>query len=130
MSTIWDYVNAINTTKVDLMTGSEDDEREEKEYVPFIVNRSLSYFPDTVLYANEVNLYPNLDKKLQFHYLINSVRARKRYGKWTKKTEDNDLSAVMEYYGYNARNAETALQLLSPDQIEQVKKRLQKGGSE
>lgn len=130
MSDAFAYVNAINSTKVDLMTGSEDDVREEKEYVPFVVNRSLSYFPDTVLHANEMNMYPDLDKKLQFHYLINSVRARKRFSKWAKKTEDNDLSAVMEYYGYNARNAETALQLLSPDQIEQVKQRLHKGGSE
>lgn len=129
MSEPFAYLNAINTSKVDLMTGSEDDAREEKEYVPFIVNRSLSYFPDTVLYANEVNLYPDMDKKLQFHYLINSVRARKRYGKWVKKTEDNDLNAVMEYYGYNARNAETALRLLSPNQIEEIRTRLHKGGS-
>lgn len=129
MSEPFAYLNAINTTKVDLMTGSEDDEQEEKEYVPFVVNRSLSYFPDTVLYANEMNLLPNLDKKLQFHYLINSIRPRKRYSKWVKKLEDNDLSAVMEYYECNARKAETALRLLSPDQIEQIKLRLLKGGS-
>ena len=129
MSEPFAYLNAINNTKVDLMTGSDDDAQQEKEYVPFVVNRSLSYFPDTVLYANEVNLYPDLDKKLQFHYLINSVRARKRYSKWVKKLEDNDLSVVMEYYGYSARKAKAALQVLSPDQIEQIKTRLLKGGS-
>lgn len=129
MSEPFAYLNAINNTKVDLMTGSDDDAQQEKEYVPFVVNRSLSYFPDTVLYANEVNLYPDLDKKLQFHYLINSVRSRKRYSKWVKKLEDNDLSVVMEYYGYSARKAEAALQVLSPDQIEQIKTRLLKGGS-
>lgn len=129
MSEPFAYLNAINNTKVDLMTGSDDDAQQEKEYVPFVVNRSLSYFPDTVLYANEVNLYPDLDKKLQFHYLINSVRSRKRYSKWVKKLEDNDLSVVMEYYGYSTRKAEAALQVLSPNQIEQIKTRLLKGGS-
>ena len=129
MSEPFAYLNAINNTKVDLMTGSDDDAQQEKEYVPFVVNRSLSYFPDTVLYANEVNLYPDLDKKCQFHYLINSVRSRKRFSKWVKKLEDNDLSVVMEYYGYSARKAEAALQVLSPNQIEQIKTRLLKGGS-
>lgn len=125
MSTIWDYVNAINMSKEDLMT----DDQQEREYTPFVVNRSLSYFADTVLPANEMNI-TKVDNKLAFHYLINTVRPRKRFSKWAKKTEDNDLLLVMEYYGYNNRKAEDALRILTPDQIEQVKQRLQKGRSE
>lgn len=129
MSNPFEYLNAINFTKKDMMTGSENDELAEKQYVPFIVNKTLSYFPDTIMYANEMNLNHHVDNKLQFHYLINTIRPRKRFTKWVKKQEDNDLDAVTEYYGYNRQKAEQALALLSPEQLEQIKKRLQKGGS-
>ena len=125
----FEYINAINFTKKDLMTGSENDELAEKNYVPFITNKTLSYFPDTVLYANKMNLNHELDKKLQFHYLINSIRPRKRFTKWVKKQEDNDLDAIAEYYGYNRQKSEQALTLLSPDQLKIIKKKLEKGGS-
>jgi hypothetical protein len=125
----FEYLNAINFTKKDLMSGSENDEQAEKNYVPFITNKTLSYFPDTIMYANEMNKNHELDKKLQFHYLINTIRPRKRFTKWVKKQEDNDLDAVTEYYGYNRQKTEQALALLSPEQLEHIKKRLQKGGS-
>lgn len=129
MTTPFDYVNSINFKKKDLMTGSENDELAEKQYVPFIVNKSLSYFPDTIMYANRMNVNHHLDNKLQFHYLLNSIRPGKRFSKWVKKQEDNDLETVMEYYGYNRTKAESALALLSPVQLEQIKNRLNKGGS-
>lgn len=129
MTTPFDYVNSINFKKKDLMTGSENDELAEKQYVPFIVNKSLSYFPDTILYANKMNVNHHLDNKLQFHYLLNSIRPGKRFSKWVKKQEDNDLETVMEYYGYNRTKAESALALLSPVQLEHIKNRLNKGGS-
>lgn len=122
--TPFDFVNSINFTKKDLMP----DEGHEKQYVPFLVNRSLSYFMDTVHYANEMNRISVLDNKLQYHYLINSIRPKKRFSKWAKKQEDSDLEAVMEYYGYNYTKAKTALMLLSPEQIKTIKEKLEKGG--
>lgn len=129
MSNPFDYINAINFTKKDLMTGTENDDLAESGYVPFITNRALSYFPDTILYANEMNMNNHLDNKLQFHYLINSIRPKKRFSKWAKRQEDNDIEALMEYYGYNRTKAEAVISLLSPDQLKDIKKRLNKGGT-
>lgn len=125
MTSPFDFVNSITFNKNDLMP----DDLTEKEYVPYIVNKALSYFPDTILYANEMNLNHGLDSKLQYHYLINSIRPKKRFSKWVKKQEDNDLDAVIQYYGYSRVKAQQALSLLSPMQLEQIKKRLNKGGS-
>lgn len=129
MTSPFDYVNSITFNKKDMMTGTENDELAEKSYVPFVVNRALSYFPDTILYANEINCNHHVDNKLQYHYLINSIRPKKRFSKWAKKQEDNDLDAVIQYYGYNREKAEQALSLLSPEQLEELKQRLNKGGS-
>ena len=129
MSNPFDYVSAINYTKKDLMTDTDNDDLAEKGYVPFVTNRALSYFTDTIMYANEMNMHNHLDNKLQFHYLINIIRPKKRFSKWAKRQEDNDLEAVKAYYGYNNANGESALSLLSPDQIKEIKKRLDKGGS-
>lgn len=129
MSNPFDYVNAINYSKQDLMTDTENDELAEAGYSPFLANRALSYFPDTIMYAQEMNAYNHLDKKLQFHYLINSIRPKKRFSKWAKKQEDSDIEAVMEYYKYSEAKARAVLSLLSPEQLKQIKKRLDKGGS-
>ena len=128
MSNPFDYVNAISYTKKDLMTDTENDELAEAGYVSYLTNRSLSYFPDTIMYANEMNMHHHLDNKLQFHYLINSIRPKKRFSKWAKRQEDNDLEAVKQYYGYNNAKGEAALSLLSPDQIQEIKRKLNKGG--
>jgi len=129
MSTAFDFVNAINYSKQDLMTGTENDELAEAGYVPFLTNRSLSNFPDTIMYAQEMNVHNHLDKKLQFHYLINSIRPKKRFSKWAKKQEDSDIEAVMNYYKYSEAKARAVLSLLSPEQLKQIKKRLDKGGN-
>ncbi len=129
MTSPFDYVNSITFNKKDMMTGTENDDLAEKSYVPFVVNRALSYFPDTIMYANEVNRNHHLDNKLQYHYLINSIRPKKRFSKWAKKQEDNDLDAVAQYYGFNRDKAEQALSLLSPEQLQELKQRLNKGGS-
>lgn len=99
------------------MTGSEDDVQAEKDYVPFVVNRSLSYFPETLMHVNLINMYPDLDKKLQFHFLLNSIRPGKRFSKWVKKEEDADLQLVMQHYGYSVDKAKQALPLLSNEQL-------------
>ena len=120
----FDYVNAVNYTKQDIM----DDDLKEKAYNTFLTNRSLSYFPDSIAAANVMNQYHHLDKKLQFHFLLNTVRKRKRFSKWEKPQTFDDVEAVKEYYGYSNEKARSALSLLSPDQIEEIKRRIYKGG--
>ena len=120
----FDYVNAVNYTKQDIM----DDDLKEKAYNTFLTNRSLSYFPDSIAAANVMNQYHHLDKKLQFHFLLNTVRKRKRFSKWEKPQTFDDVEAVKEYYGYSNEKARSALSLLSPDQLENIKRRIYKGG--
>ena len=120
----FDYVNAINYSKKDIMQSSDD----EKVYLPFMVNRSLSYFSDTVVIANEMNKYHHLDSRLQFSFLINIIRKRKRFSKWVKPEVQNDIESVKEYYGYSNEKARQILSLLSPSQIKQIKEKVSKGG--
>ena len=120
----FEYLNSINDTKQDIMY----DDITEKAYNPFMTNRSLSYFQDTVFFANEMNRYHHLDKKLQFHFLINIVRKRKRFSKWNKPELVSDIDVVKEYYGYSNEKARQALTLLSPSQIEELRKKVSKGG--
>jgi len=120
----FEYLNSINDTKLDIMIDNEI----EKAYNGFLINRSLSYFPDTVGLANVMNQYHHLDNKLQFHFLLNSVRKRKRFSKWVKPTTNSDLEVIKEYYGYSNEKAKQALTLLSPEQLEQIKSKVNKGG--
>lgn len=121
----FDYLNSINDTKKDIMV----DDIAEKQYVPFMVNRGLSYFVDTVLVANEMNRNHHLDHRLQFDFCINSVRKRKRFSKWLKPHEPEALLIVKEYYGYSNEKARSALSILSDQQIEQLKQKLRQGGT-
>lgn len=121
---LWDILNSINQNKKDL----SEDEGFKKEYKSFMVNRGLSYFPDTIMYANEMNLYPDLDNELQYKYLINTVRPRKRFSKWAKRKDDANLELVMEYFEYNIDKARTALTILTPDDIATIKEKMNKGG--
>ena len=123
----FDYVNSINSNK-DIIRGSENEKLMEDGYQPWMVNKAFSYHKDVILYANEMNRLGHLDKIMQYHYLLNSVRPQKRFAKWVKKQDSNDLEIVKEYYGYSNEKAQTALSLLSPDQIDMIKQKLQKGG--
>ncbi len=120
----FDYLTAINDTKKDVML----DDIAEKGYNAFMVNRGLSYFNDTVLFANEMNLNAHLDNRLQFDFLINIVRRRKRFSKWMKPETASDVEVVKEYYGYSNEKARQALTLLTPEQIIDIKKKVYKGG--
>lgn len=120
----FDFLNSINYTKQDIMY----DDITEKSYNSFMINRSLSYFTDTIAIANELNRYHHLDKKLQYHFLLNIVRKRKRFSKWNKPELEDDIEVVKEYYGYNNEKARQALMLLTPSQIEQLRKKVNKGG--
>jgi len=119
-----DYLNSINQNKKNIVV----DEDTEKAYPPFIVNKCLSGFLDTVLYANEMNMYPHLDKKLQYDFLLNSIIPRKRFSPWEKKSSIDYLDAVKEYYGYNTDKALQALRILSKQQLEEIKRLVNKGG--
>ncbi len=124
----FDYVNAINTTKKNLMVGTENDRLAEKGYDPFLTNRSLSYHNDTIGLANEMNTRHYLDKKPQFEFFINTVRPKKRFAKWVKKQKDSDVAVVKEYYGYSNEKARQVVSLLSSEEIEFIKNKVNKGG--
>ena len=123
-----DYLNAINHTKERLM--DTEDEEWERKYSPFIVNKCLAPFPDTILLVNEINQYPSIDKKLQFDFLINSLRPRKRFTPWVKAKKLDDIEYVKEFYGYNNEKAKVALTILNDDQIATIKQKLNKGGKQ
>lgn len=120
----FEFLKCINDTKQDIMVTEEV----EKQYAPFVVNRSLSYFNDTVALANILNQYHHVDNKLQFHFLINSVRKRKRFSKWNKPETHSDIEVIKEYYGYSNQKAKQALSLLSPEQIKIIREKVSKGG--
>ena len=120
----FEYSNAINYTKQDIMI----DDIIEKAYNPFLINRSLSYFHDTVLAANEMNINHHIDNRLQFDFFINIIRKRKRFSKWFKPEEISDLETVKEYYGYSNEKARQVLTLLSTEQINELKTKVAKGG--
>lgn len=128
MSNPFDYVNAISQTKENMVRNTENDELAIKGYKSFLVNKSLSYHIDTIGVANEMNMRHDADARMQFEYLLNSVRPKKRFAKWVKKVEDEDISSVKEYYGYNDVKAEQALSILTPQQLEHIKQKLSKGG--
>ena len=120
----FEFINSINTTKQNIMV----DDITEKAYNPFIVNRSLSYFKDTVLFANEMNINHHIDNRLQFDFFINIVRKKKRFSKFMKPETVSDVEVVKEYYGYSNEKAKSALTLLTSDQINELKKKVYKGG--
>lgn len=120
----FDFINAINHSKENLIV----DDWSEKQYIPYLVNRGLSFGSDTVIPANEVNSRPHLDKKLQFHFLINTVRPRKRYNKWVKAEKVEAIELIKTYYGYSTEKARQALSILTSVQIEHIKEKLKKGG--
>ena len=121
-----DYLKAINHTKESLL--DTEDEQWEKKYPPFIVNKCIAPFPDTVMLVNEINQLHHLDKKLQFDFLINSLRPRKRYTPWLKAKKLKNLEYVKEFYGYNNAKAKAALDILNDEQISAIKQKLNKGG--
>ena len=122
-----DYLNAINFSKVNLL--DTDDETWAKKYPPYVINKCLSMFYDCIAQANEMNGYHFLDKKVQFHFYINSIRKRKRFGgKWLSQAKLKNLEYVKEYYGYSNEKAKQALNILTETQIEFIKEALNKGG--
>jgi len=125
MSELKDWLNSINFTKEDLTV---DDPDTVKDYPAYIVNRCLSGHLDTVLFANQMNLYPNLDKDMQYQFFLNSLRKRKRFSPWLRKDKIENLNIIKKYYGYSNEKALQALRLLTNEQLDYIKKRLETGG--
>ena len=117
-----DWLNSINFTKEDLS-------EEVPSYSPYIVNRCLSGHLDCVLFSNEMNKYPFLDKDMQYSFYLNSLRKRKRFSPWIKKDKIQDLDIVKQYYGYSNEKASQALRILSKEQLDYIKQRLDVGGT-
>ena len=120
-----DYLNSINWSKEDLQ---ERDGDWMKNYPPYIVNKCLDGFIDSVLYANEMNIMHHLGKDMQYSFYLNSLRKKRRYSPWLKKDKARDLDVIKQYYGYNNDKAQDALRILTKDQIELIKTKLNTGG--
>ena len=119
-----DWCNSVNHLKKDIML----DEYDEKKYPAFIVNKAVGSHPDTVLYVNEMNRLHFLDNRLQYDFLINSLRKRKRFAKWMRSAKVKNIEYVKEYYGYSNEKAKQALNVLTDNQINTIKIKLIKGG--
>ncbi len=117
----FELIKSISNTKKDILEN-------EKDYNAFMVNRGLSYFPDTVIYANEMNRFHHLDQRLQYHFLINTIRKRNRFSKWNKSIESENISAIKQYYGYSNEKARDVLPLLSNENLKYIRGRIQHGG--
>ena len=122
----FDFLNSINYTKENLLQDSLPED--EKQYNSFMVNRGLSYFPDTVAMANEMNRYHHIDGKLQYLFLLGIVRKRKRFSKWNKPEQLANVDLIMNKYGYSRAKAESILDMFNQDQLDQIKRSLSKGG--
>lgn len=126
MSVLFDFLNSINDTKEDLLLENPD---LESSYVPFLINRGLSMGYDTIMYANEMNLHHNLSRKQQYDFLRVVIPKRKRYNKWAKKdTLSNDVSIICSYYKYNKEQAIKALSLLTEEQLNIIRHKMDTGG--
>ena len=125
MTELKDWLNSINQTKKHLI---DEDPSLEKEYPPYIINRCLSGHMDCVMYANEMNKYNFLDKDMQYSFYLNSLRKRKRFSPWLRKDKVQDLECVKQYYGYSNEKASQALKILTNEQINFIKQRLDVGG--
>ena len=122
----FEFIKAINSHK-NIM---KDDALAEKEYIPFLVNRGLSFFQDTILQVNEMNRCHYLDKQLQFDYLLNNIRPRNRWSKWLKPSKIENLEIVKSYFGFGNEKAKDALEVLSDTQLEEIKTLFTEGGVE
>ena len=119
-----DYLKTINYTKENIMSV---DPLTETKYPPFIINKSLSYFTDTVLHANEMNRYAHLDNRLQYEYYLNAVRKRKRFSRWDKNNKSEKFDLIKEYYGYSDRKVNDVMDLISDEELGEIKQLLDTG---
>ena len=127
MTELKDWLNSINQTKKNLI---EEDPSLEKEYNPYIINRIYSGHLDSVLFANEMNKYSFLDKKIQYDFYLNSLRSKKRFSPWLRKDKIKDLDYVKRYYGYSNEKAQQALKILTKEQLNFIRSKFETGGKQ
>jgi hypothetical protein len=120
-----EWLNSINNTKKNLIN---EDPSLEKEYPPYIINRCFSGHIDSIMFANELNKYPNLDKKLQYDFFLNSLRKKKRFSPWLRKDQIKNLDLIKQYYGYSNEKAKQVLNILTKEQLSFIRDRLEIGG--
>lgn len=120
-----DFLNSINYDKKPLLDGEE---KADKYYPPFVVNKCLSFFTDTIFHANEINCRWWLDKKMQFDFYRLGVRKKKRFSPWIKKEIEENIAIIKQVYGYTDSKAQEVLNILGPSDLDILKKSLQKGG--
>lgn len=122
----FDFLNAINESKRDLFS---EDPHAMKDYSAFMVNRGLSYFPDTVMFANEMNKNSSVPNDWQFYFYLYGIPKRKRFSKWTKRDQNSeDMKIVMRHFNYSAQKASDALEILTQDQLKSLREMYQTGG--
>jgi len=121
-----DWLNSINFSKKNLL---DEDPSLIKEYVPFVINKCLSGEIDTIMYVNEMNINHHLDKDIQYSFYLNSLRKRKRYSPWIYKDKIKDLDCVKSYYGYSNEKAKQALRVLTKEQLNFIKSKIETGGT-
>ena len=117
-----DFLNSINSNKTDLSEHID-------QYSPFIINKAMSGYIDTLFFANELNRFHFLDKDIQYKYYLKVIKKKRRYAPWLKSTKDDNISAIKEYYNYSDKKAKAVLDLLSVDHLTEIKKSLYKGGT-
>tara|TARA_B100000029_G_C16899562_1_gene713525 strand:+ start:42 stop:422 length:381 start_codon:yes stop_codon:yes gene_type:complete len=119
------WLNSINNTKLNLI---DEDPSLEKEYPPYIINRCFSGHIDSIMFANELNKHPNLPKKLQYDFFLNSLRKKKRFSPWLRKDQIKNLDLIKQYYGYSNEKAKQVLNILTKEQLSFMRDRLETGG--
>jgi hypothetical protein len=119
------WLNSINNTKINLI---DEDPDLEKEYSPYIINRCFSGNIDSIMFANELNKHPNLAKKLQYDFFLNSLRKKKRFSPWLRKDQIKNLDLIKQYYGYSNEKAKQVLNILTKEQLSFIRDRLEIGG--
>lgn len=126
--TPFDFIKSASQSKKDLIRGSDYPEQTEKQYTAYIVNRGFSYFEDTILHANEMNMRAHLFNDAQYRYYLGVLRPRNRFSKWHKAEKNVDLDAIQEVYSVNRTVAKMYLKAMSKDDLKRVHEKLQKGG--
>ena len=126
MTELKDWLKSINQTKKNLI---DIDPSLEKEYSPYVINHCLSGDVDSLMFSNEMNIFPNLDKKLQYDFYINSLRVRSRFSTWLRKDVIKDLEYVKRYYQYNNEKAQQSLKILTSEQLNFIKSKFETGGT-
>ena len=126
MTELKDWLNSINQTKKNLI---DEDPSVEKSYPPYIINRCLSGHLDAVMFANEMNMYSFLPKKMQYDFFINILRTKRRFSPWIRKDLVDNLDCVKRYYGYSNEKAKQALKILSKEQLDFIKSKFDIGGT-